>query len=257
MLVICSDMDLDMDLDMDNSVQILSVADLALAFAPACIVIVILYRWSLDSGTALYALARMLIQLVLVGYVLAYLFAAEDALIVIAVLAVMLTAASWIALRPLQRRTPQLYAKALASLALGGLVTLGLIIVGVLHIDPWFWPRYTVPLAGMIFANAMNTVSLAGERLEAEIDKGVEYPVARRFALHAALIPLINSLLAVGIVSLPGMMTGQILSGISPLIAVRYQIMVMAMLLGSGGIAAACFLTLLKPPTAGLSSKPG
>ncbi len=67
---------------------------------------------------------------------------------------------------------------------------------------------------------------------------------ARRAALDAALIPQINSLLAVGLVALPGMMTGQILSGVEPLVAVRYQIMVMCMVFGSGGLGAAAYLVL-------------
>jgi putative ABC transport system permease protein len=96
----------------------------------------------------------------------------------------------------------------------------------------------------MIFASAMNTVSLAAERLEAEIGRGVARKEARRLAYSAALIPLLNILFAVGLVSLPGMMTGQILSGISPLIAVRYQIMVMCMLTGASGISAAIYLSL-------------
>ena len=94
----------------------------------------------------------------------------------------------------------------------------------------------------MIFANAMNSVSLAAERLEAETERNVPYDQARNIALRASLTPITNSLFAVGLVSLPGMMTGQILSGVSPLIAVRYQIMVMCMIFGSAGISAACFL---------------
>jgi len=74
----------------------------------------------------------------------------------------------------------------------------------------------------------------------------IPYKKARSIALQASLIPITNSLLAVGLVSLPGMMTGQILSGISPLIAARYQIMVMCMIFGSAGISAAMFLTLIK-----------
>ena len=92
----------------------------------------------------------------------------------------------------------------------------------------------------------MNSISLAGERLEAELVRGVPYEKGRTIALQAALIPITNSLLAVGLVSLPGMMTGQILSGVSPLIAARYQIMVMCMIFGSAGISAAIFLTLIK-----------
>ena len=74
--------------------------------------------------------------------------------------------------------------------------------------------------------------------------RGDDYTTARDTAMQTALIPIINSLFAVGLVSLPGMMTGQILSGVSPLIAVRYQIMVMAMIFGASGIATAVFLLL-------------
>ena len=90
----------------------------------------------------------------------------------------------------------------------------------------------------------MNAVSLAAERLQSEFDRGSPYEDARRTALQAALIPIINSLFAVGLVSLPGMMTGQILSGISPLVAAKYQIVVMTMLFGASGISAALYLML-------------
>ena len=103
-----------------------------------------------------------------------------------------------------------------------------------------------IPIAGMIFANAMNSISLAIERLESELANDVDYDVARKIAFQASMIPIINSLFAVGLVSLPGMMTGQILSGVSPLIAVRYQIVVMCMIFGSGGITSAYFLSLVK-----------
>ena len=71
-----------------------------------------------------------------------------------------------------------------------------------------------IPLAGMIFAATMNSVSLAADRLHAELGRGIDYIHARNLACQAALIPIINSLLAVGLVSLPGMMAGQILSGV-------------------------------------------
>jgi len=103
-----------------------------------------------------------------------------------------------------------------------------------------------VPLAGMIFASAMNSISLAGERISAEIDRGLPFDQARITALRAALIPITNSLFAVGLVSLPGMMTGQILSGVSPFIAARYQIMVMCMMFSSAGLSSAIFLILIK-----------
>jgi len=125
----------------------------------------------------------------------------------------------------------------------------------VLQLDPWFMPRYMIPLAGMIFASSMNGVSLAAERLESEMTRDVSYFKARGIALRAALIPITNSLFAVGLVSLPGMMTGQILSGISPLIAVRYQIMVMCMIFSAVGFSTAMFLMLIKPQLSELASE--
>lgn len=139
-----------------------------------------------------------------------------------------------------------LYMKSLGAIALAGVLILILVTQGVLNLQPWFMPSYLIPLAGMIFANAMNSVSLAGERLEAETGRGIPYLQARIIALKASLIPITNSLFAVGLVSLPGMMTGQILSGVSPLIAVRYQIMVMCMIFGAAGIASAIFLVLVR-----------
>ena len=108
-------------------------------------------------------------------------------------------------------------------------------------------PRYMIPLAGMIFASSMNGISLAAERLEAEFDRGMHYENARGIAFKTSLIPITNSLFAIGLVSLPGMMTGQILSGTSPLIAVRYQIMVMCMVFSAVGISSFIFLVLIKP----------
>ena len=90
----------------------------------------------------------------------------------------------------------------------------------------------------------MNTISLAGERYQTERSRGAEYPEARQAAMTAALIPQINTLLAVGLVALPGMMTGQVLSGVDPLVAARYQIMVMCMIFSTAGLAAALYLVL-------------
>ena len=98
----------------------------------------------------------------------------------------------------------------------------------------------------MIFAASMNAVSLSAERFHAEQLRGSPYHDARRVAMQAALIPQVNTLFAVGLVSLPGMMTGQILSGVPPLIAARYQIMVMCMLFGSAGMSTAFFLFFQK-----------
>ena len=230
----------------EATIQTIPIPNLALAGIPALIVIFILWRWSVGAGHSLAALARMVGQLVLVGYVLVYIFEADTQWIVLAVMAVMVIAASWIALRTYPELRPKLYRYALASILIGGGLTVALITQAVLTLDPWYEPSFMVPLAGMIFAASMNAVSLAAERVLAELRRGTAYVDARRIAMQAGLIPIVNTLFAVGLVSLPGLMTGQILSGVSPLVAVRYQVMVMCMVFGASGLSAALFLELLK-----------
>ena len=231
---------------MKTTIQVIPLINLAFCFIPVLIVIVIHHLWSQGYQSAIYAVSRMLVQLLMIGYFLTYIFDSNNAWIVLAVLSVMVFVASWIALRTVKNKQLLLYPKALVSLIVGGGTTLILITQVVLDLTPWYWPNYFIPLAGMIFANGMNSVSLAADRLTAEISRDVEYEQARNVAFRASLIPITNSLFAVGLVSIPGMMTGQILSGVSPLIAARYQIMVMCMVFSAAGISSACFLTLVK-----------
>ena len=231
---------------MKTTIQVIPLINLAFCFIPVLIVIVIHHLWSQGYQSAIYAVSRMLVQLLMIGYFLTYIFDSNNVWIVLAVLSVMVFVASWIALRTVKNKQLLLYSKALVSLIVGGGTTLILITQVVLDLTPWYWPNYFIPLAGMIFANGMNSVSLAADRLTAEISRDVEYEQARNIAFRASLIPITNSLFAVGLVSIPGMMTGQILSGVSPLIAARYQIMVMCMVFSAAGISSACFLTLVK-----------
>jgi putative ABC transport system permease protein len=229
---------------MNNSVLVLTISDLLWAFLPVAVVLWVLNRWTTGVGTAIHAVARMLIQLLLIGYVLVAIFESDEPAVILLVLTVMLLAASWISVRPLSDRRLRVYGNALAAIVVGGVSTLIIVIRLVIDVEPWFLPRYVVPLAGMIFASSMNTISLAGERFEAECGRGAGYVDARGTAIQAAMIPLLNSLFAVGLVALPGMMTGQILSGVSPLIAAKYQIVVMCMIFGASGISAAVYLAL-------------
>ena len=225
---------------------------LVLALAPCLLVLVIMRAWSLDAGEATWANLRMLGQLLAVGFVLPFIFETESSWVVAAVLVLMMAMAAWIALRPLESRTARGYLQSFAAISICGLLMLLLVTQVVLDLPRWFEPRFVIPLGGMILANAMNTVSLAAERFEAERGRWASYPEARSVALEAALIPQVNSLMAVGLVSLPGMMTGQILSGVDPLVAVRYQIVVMAMIFGSAGAAAALYLVLQRNERGGL-----
>ena len=214
-----------------NEVAIIPIANLLLGFLPVMLLIVVMKLWGLNALQPIYANFRMLIQLLLIGYVLTYIFETDQPVVILLVILFMILMSSWIALRPLQERGIKAFMVVIASLGLSGLAVLFLISQFIVELPRWFEPNFIIPIAGMIFANSMNTVSLAGERFSTEQERGKNYREARRIALETAMIPQINALLAVGLVSLPGMMTGQILSGIEPLTAARYQIMVMLSLI--------------------------
>jgi putative ABC transport system permease protein len=112
------------------------------------------------------------------------------------------------------------------------------------RVTPWYNPQYMIPLFGMIVGSAMNAAAIAAERLHSEVMAhraeieaylalGAHYRHASHHAvsqaMRASLVPTVNGLMVVGVVTLPGMMTGQILAGASPLIAIRYQIVVVFM----------------------------
>ena len=229
-----------------NTIQTIPLVNLAFTFIPVLAVLIILFKWKLSVGNACYAMVRMLIQLLLTGYFLSYIFASDSAWVTLLILAVMIAFSSWIALGSVKEMRKQLLIKTIIAVFFGGGITFWVIIQPVLELQPWYQARYAIPLGGMIFANAMNSISLAAERFHSEMNNGADYPSARNRAFNTALIPTINALFAVGLVSLPGMMTGQILSGVSPFIAARYQIMVMTMIFASSGLSTACFLSLLK-----------
>ncbi len=231
-----------------SSVAAIPIAKLLLGFVPVLLLIVIMRVWGLNALHAMYANIRMLVQLLLIGYVLTYIFETDEPVLVVLVVIFMIAMSSWIALRPLIDRGIKPYSIVVIAIGVSGLGVLLLITQIILEqqLPRWYEPRFVIPLAGMVFANSMNTISLAGERFHAERERGEDYLSARRTSMEAAMIPQVNALLAVGLVSLPGMMTGQILSGVEPLIAARYQIMVMCMIFSTAGLAAVTYMALKK-----------
>lgn len=228
---------------MSLAVVTIPLSALALAFLPVLVVLAMLFRWSRDGKTAVHAVLRMVVQLTLVGYLLRYLFESDAPWLILFVLTVMLFASSWIGIRHLRTKSRRAYGRALLAVAIGSVPTLFLIVFGVMQAET-VDARLIVPLGGMVFPPSMNVVSLIAERLQAERDRGVPFEEAREVCLRAALTPVTNSLLAVGLVSLPGMMTGQVLAGVPPMEAVRYQVMVMCMVFGASGICAGAYLAL-------------
>jgi putative ABC transport system permease protein len=227
---------------------------------------------SLEKDLAL-GTVRCAAQLIAVGYALQLLFAKERWYWVLLALSIMLLVAAFTSARRVEHGpgTRLLFPRALAAIAAGGAVSLVPVLALIVVPEPWFEARYLVPISGMMLANAMNVVAQVFERVFASaraesaaveqllaLGATPEQALAKqvRAALRSALIPTINGLLTVGLVALPGMMTGQILGGTSPAQAVRYQIVVMYQLVAvaavSGAAAAAFARRLLFTPRAQL-----
>ncbi len=230
------------------SVSLISLPHLLLAFIPVVMVAVIYVRWELNTNEVAIAVLRMTVQLLLIGYILNWIFAQKHNGVLFAVLLIMALVSTWIALRKVARGKTAIFIKTLVIISLSSLFILGLVVAGVLSLIPAENFRIVIPLAGMIFSSAMTAVGLAAERYFADKTHGISHVQARNAAFSASLIPITNSMLAVGLVALPGMMTGQILSGVSPLVAVRYQIVVMCMIFGVAGLSSAGFLSWVVKP---------
>lgn len=196
---------------------------------------------------------RMVLQLVLVGYVLTFLFAAVSPLwTALAALTMVLFASREIVARQ-KRRLPSLWGYGLGAacmLLAAGTVTMFALLTA-LRPDPWYHPRYVLPLLGMILGNTMTGISLGLDVLTNSLVReraGVEACLALggtryqallpivRDALRNGFMPIMNSMAAIGLVSLPGMMTGQILAGVEPVDAVKYQLLIMFLIAGGTGL---------------------
>jgi putative ABC transport system permease protein len=207
----------------------------------------------------LWSSLRMVGQLLAVGYVLHFLFAVRQPVPVLLILLIMGGFAVQTVAARVKNRMPRFHRIVGLSILIGcggSTFYLANLIVG---ITPWYDPRYLIPLAGMIIGNSMTGASLAAERLASEMrDRRDEIETSLclgatartasremvRNAFRAALIPSINAMAAMGVVFLPGMMTGQILSGTEPVLAVKYQIAIMCVITGS--VALTSFLILVQ-----------
>jgi len=225
--------------------QTISWSALAWCLVPIFLTGAIYLHWLGSVKELAIASSRMVLQLIAVGYLLVLIFAEPSLPISLLVLSVMFSVAAWISIRPVKHH-PAILVPAAIALSLSVALHLAISLKLVIQIDPWYLPQVMIPLAGMYFANSMTSISLTAERYFSELDNHGDQVLAQANAFKTAMIPQINGLLAVGLVALPGMMTGQILSGVSPLIAVRYQIMIMAMLLGACAVASALFLWQLR-----------
>lgn len=232
----------------------LSVADLLLAAFSLLIAsgLSIVLSLNVHRSLAIAAL-RMVAQLILVGLMLRYVFALSSSTLTLLVAAIMLIAATY----EISSRQ-QLRLRGWKRFGLGGLpvsiatvFVTGLAFTTALREAEWLDARHTIPLVGIILGTAMNSTSLAlntmltsvqreKRAIEARLSLGADRYLAlrelRASAAHNGLIPVINQMAGAGIITLPGIMTGQILAGMDPLDAAKYQILLMLLLAGAGSI---------------------
>lgn len=244
-----------------------SIADITwwrLALTALCLGLVVGISRRMRLGlerTLLWASLRGTLQLLAVGYVLVAIFAVQRWEWVFITLLVMLSVAARTSVGRLSHRLPGLAWLTGGALLCGMSLGLSFMAAVVVVTDPWYDPQYLIPFGGMLLGNSMNGASLAGERFQEELRARADevearlalglsgpesvHPLLRR-AQRAAMIPTINSFMVAGIVQLPGMMTGQILSGTDPVIAVKYQILIFLLLMTSVAVATLLFLLLLR-----------
>jgi putative ABC transport system permease protein len=204
---------------------------------------------------------RTFIQLFLLGYVLKTVFALNNPLVIFLLFSLMIYfAASIIAGRVKEKRVPY-FLPVLASMFLSYMVINIFVMAVIVQVKPWYMPVYFIPVGGMIIGNSMNALAIAiniwFETLKKERDRIELYlslgatPVESttdnfNTAIKSGMIPSINALMSVGVVSIPGMMTGQILAGVSPLIAIKYQIVIMLLLAGSTAMSTVFALHIVR-----------
>ena len=202
----------------------------------------------------LVAAVRMVVQLLVVGLVLRYVFATASVGATLAVILFMVGAATReVATRPKQRLARRMnYHISAAVVACSGFATVLLALATAVRPSPWYEPRYAIPLMGIVLGSVLNAASLALDgildgvvrergRIEARLALGTPFrdaiaPLVKS-ATRRGMIPVANQMSAAGIITLPGIMTGQLLAGMDPVDAVKYQILLMFLLAGASGLA--------------------
>jgi putative ABC transport system permease protein len=203
----------------------------------------------------LWAAGRMVVQLLLVGLVLRIVFALDSPAATLGIVLLMIVAAAReVAVRPAsQLRGWASYRIGAVVVGMASTGTVLLALLTAIRPTPWYDPHYAIPLIGIVLGSVLNAASLALDtflggvikerpQIEARLALGATRQEATaplvRDAVRRGLIPVINQMSAAGIITLPGTMTGQILAGMDPLDAVKYQILLMFLLTGGSGLAA-------------------
>lgn len=204
---------------------------------------------------------RTFAQLFLMGYILTFIFQLNNVFLILLLFTFMIFwAAHAIKGRVKETKIP-FFIPTFISMIISYMIVTIIVTAVIVQVKPWYTPQYFIPLGGMIIGNAMNAVTIALDRLFSDLRKqraeielafclGATYQEATqnilRDVIKAGMIPSINALMTVGLVSLPGMMTGQILAGSDPLTAIKYQIIVMLMIVASTAIGAVLIVHVVR-----------
>lgn len=203
----------------------------------------------------LIAAVRTAVQLGLIGLVLEVLFSSMNAALIALVATFMLAVAGYEVMSRQQRRLSGFWGYGVGAVAMfvSSFTVAALSLLVMIQPEPWYEPQYAIPLLGMMLGNTMTGIALGLDRLtqglwrerpqiETRLALGESWVEAsagvRHEALRSALTPIINSMAAAGVVSLPGMMTGQILGGTPPMEAVKYQVLIMFLISSGTGFGA-------------------
>lgn len=242
--------------------SVIPISDWQLALAVGLVVITAVITALLRLGllkSLIIATLRTFAQLFLMGWALRYLFAWDNPWLTGGLLLFMIGFATYTALERVSGAPKRHYGLTFLSLLPGSVLITTIVCGLVIQGDPWYSARVVIPIGGMIIGNSLNGISLALDRLYSEVRSHtgeIETLLALgagpweavrdrvRAALRAGMTPIINSMMAVGMVFLPGMMVGQILAGAEALTAIRYQIVVMLMLAAAVAIGSLLLVAL-------------
>ncbi len=236
--------------------HVISLSAFDLAIAATLVLIVALLQWRMRLGNAqalLIASARTVAQLLLLGLILKIVFAASDLYWIALMSIVMLLAAGREVMVRQKRRFVGSWGFMLgtSSMFISAFSVTLIALLVIVQPDPWYQPQYSIPLLGMLLGNTLNGITLGLDNLtrnvweqraviDGRLALGETWSGAvsdiRRDSIRVGMIPIINAMSVAGLVSLPGMMTGQILAGVPPVEAVKYQILIMFLIAAGTGL---------------------
>lgn len=243
---------------------LIRLTPLDLCLAAFLVLVTAALAWRMRLGMTrqiLVSALRAAVQLLLVGLVLRVLFANVSlGWVALVALLMLLAAGREISARQRRRFAGWWgYGLGTGSMFVSTFAVAVLALAVVIGAEPWYAPRYAIPLLGMLLGNSMTGVALSMERLSETLsqqreviedrlalgeDRTSASREVRQGCVRAGLIPIVNAMAAAGIVSLPGMMTGQILAGAAPLDAVMYQILILFLIAGSTGLGTLAAVSL-------------